>query len=190
MLPGGLIPSGIGGRLYVGNLGNVGDILNPSLGPTGTTNAVVQDVINWALERQDVVATCPHSGTYGAISRRYVAFDWRAQINIAYDYTTAPPEELLFVGAAQSNLGHTIGLRLNLADVTQDPLLLAYSASQRFYFCPSVVLERARPVLNAQGDIIRMACELSGNALMFLFPNDQTSWNTYQTYLNSRGWNT
>ncbi len=180
MPAGGLIPSGIGGCLCAGDLG--ADLTGPDCTEAqGSIENGLLDVGRWQLQELFLVAECPHSGTWGAISRRRVAYDFRYSCEIPYDYNN-PADELL-AGAA------TIALRLNLADVTQEPLLAANDADQRFYVAPSCILEMAIPVLDARGDVIRMTCHGSGNGLIFLFPDDQESYKSYMHYMNQRGWN-
>ncbi len=184
MPAGGLIPSGIGGCLVVGVLG--ADLTTPDNTESGADyddddNGIL-DVGRWRLQELFLTGQCPHSGTLGAISRRRVGYDFRFFCEIPYDYEN-PADEVL-AGAT------TIGLRLNLADVKQEPLLAANDAPQRFYIAPSCILEEAIPVLDAVGDVIRMTCQGSGNGLIFLFPDDQDAYTAYKQYMNSRGWNT
>ena len=180
MPAGGLIPSGIGGCLVAGELG--ADLTTPDCTEAkGSIQNGLLDVGRWQLQELFLTGQCPHSGTMGAISRRRVGYDFRYSCEIPYDYNN-PADELL-AGAT------TIALRLNLADVTQDPLLAANNAQQRFYIAPSCILEVAIPVLDAVGDVIRMTCHGSGNGLIFLFPDDQDSYKSYVSYMQSRGWN-
>jgi hypothetical protein len=180
MPAGGLIPSGIGGCLFAQPLGT--DLTTPDYTEAqGNTREGLLDVGRWLLQELFLAAECPHSGTWGAISRRRVAYDFRYSCEIPYDYNN-PADELL-AGAA------TIALRLNLADVTQEPLLAANDAEQRFYVAPSCILEAALPVLDARGDVIRMTCHGSGNGLIFLFPDDRNFYQSYMQYMNRRGWN-
>ena len=176
--PGGLIPSGIGGCLQVGALGT--DLSSPA--PIDHADQGILDVATWSLQEMFITAECTHSGTYGAVTRRRVAYDFRFSVSIPYDYEN-PPDELL--AGAQS-----IALRLNLGDVRQDPLLNQQldASQQRFYVAPSAFLETAQPVLDARGDVIRIQCSGVGNSLIFLFPDDQSSYSNYLSYLRSRGW--
>ena len=84
----------------------------------------------------------------------------------------------------------TIALRLNLADVTQEPLLAANDAQQRFYLAPSCILEAAIPVLNAVGDVIRMTCHGSGNGMIFCSRMTQdVLQGVHEVHAVRRGWN-
>jgi hypothetical protein len=177
---GGLIPSGIGGCLVAGDLG--ADLTTPDCTEAqGSPQGGLLDVGRWQLQELFLTGECPHSGTMGAISRRRVGYDFRYSCEIPYDYNN-PADEVLS-GAT------TIALRFNLADATQEPLLAANHAAQRFYIAPSCILEAAIPVLDAVGDVIRMTCHGSGNGLIFLFPDDADSYKSYLTYMQSRGWN-
>jgi hypothetical protein len=179
MPPGGLIPSGIGGCLCVGDLGT--DLTTPDWteAQCSISNGLL-DVGRWFLEELFITAECPHSGCWGAIARRRVAYDFRFNLEIPYDYNN-PPDEML-AGAA------SVGIRFNLADVTQEPLLAANNAEQRFYVAPSAFMERAVPVLDARGDVIRMNVTGLGNGIIFLFPDDQANYKAYIQYMQKRGW--
>ena len=114
MPAGGLIPSGIGGCLVAGELG--ADLTTPDCTEAkGSIENGLLDVGRWQLQELFLTGECPHSGTMGAISRRRVGYDFRYSCEIPYDYNN-PADELL-AGAT------TIALRLNLADVTQEPLI-------------------------------------------------------------------
>jgi hypothetical protein len=175
---GGLIPSGIGGCLIVGQLG--ADLTTPQDTEAQAKQGLL-DVARWTLQSLFLTAECPHSGTFGAISRRRVGYDFRYSCELPYDYNN--PADIL-LGAAT-----TVALRLNLADARQEPLLLSNNAVQKFYIAPSCILEAAIPVLNAVGDVIRIACHGSGNGLIFLFPEQADIYRAYVAYMNQRGWN-
>ena len=170
--PGGLIPSGIGGGIYVGTLGD-----------TSKDNADYFDVAGWTLQSIYHNAECTHSGTWGAISRRLVAYDFRFTASVPFDYNEKPPEQLL-------NDGQSVGIRFDIGDVTQDPLLSQQNGLvQRYYFAPSCLIEEARPVLDATGrDVVREIVTGVGNSIIFLLPDENDAWNAYKGYLQGRGW--
>ena len=135
MPAGGLIPSGIGGCIATGNLGD--DLTTPDWTEAQAGNVDDQDdgqgildIGRWVLETLYELRECPHSGCLGAIARRLVAYDFRFNLEVPYDYNN-PPDELLV-----SPLSCPI--RFNLADVTQEPLLRANDAQQRFYIARRV----------------------------------------------------
>ena len=180
---GGLIPSGIGGCLVVGDLGD--DLTTPASTEHQYGDGVL-DVARWQLQELFLTGECPHSGTFGAISRRRVGYDFRFACELPYDYNN-PADQFLSDAT-------TIALRLNLADSVLEPLLAANNAAQLFYVAPSCILEAAVPVLNAVGDVIRMTCHGSGNGLIFLLSSNGTSYvwesyTAYKAYMNQRGWN-
>ena len=173
VLPGGVIPSGVGGGIWCGAIPD-------DLTSTGDDDDYF-DVATWQLHSLYVNAECTHSGTYGAISRRQVAYDFRFSASVPYDYDN-PPEQLL-------NDGIGVAIRFDLGDVTQDPQLIAAHEQQKFYFAPSAFIDVARTVLDARGDVIRQDIQGSGNSLIFLFPEESAAWNDYKQYLQNRGWN-
>ena len=179
--PGGLIPSGIGGRVYGGTLGT--DLTQALTGaPPFPANVMMTDVGGWRLQALAIAAECTHSGTYGAITRRVVAYDWTATLGIPYDYKNPP--ELIF------NAPQSVGVRLNLGDVTQDPLLSQQAGiKQQFYVAPSGLLTAVRPVLDGAGrDVVRIDLVIAGSSLILRLPDQQQEYTDYIAYLVSRGW--
>lgn len=174
-IPGGRLISGIGGRIYV----NQGPIPNDELSGT------YFDVTQWSLMSENIMAECTHSGTWGAISRRLVGFDFRFSASIPFDYDK-PPETLL-------GYYTSVAVRLNIGDVTQDPIAMGDGQwpSQKFYFAPSAYLERVHTILNAARDVVRQEVIGVGNSLIYLLPDYQSglgNYDQYISYLRNQGW--
>ena len=179
--PGGLIPSGMGGRVYAGNLDvNLNQAMTGIDLPPGV---LATDVGRWSLQARAILAECPHSGCYGAIARRVVAYDWRATLSIPYDYLQPP--DINF------NAPQSVAVRFNIGDVDQDPLLASqnFALDQQFYVAPSAFLEAVQPVLDGAGrDVVRIDLSLAGNSLIFRLPAQLDQYTDYKNYLVSRGW--
>ena len=191
MPAGGLICSGVGGCAVAGNVGT--DLSGAGWTESGwqsngvnSNDNMFLDVARWELDPIYVWAECPHSGTWGAMSRRLVIMDFRFSLAIPYDYDNAP-DLILFPNTSYSG-AETISLRLNLADVKQEPLLKANNAEQQYYLAPSACIERTPLVLNAAGDVIRQQITGAGNGLLFHMPFEEDDYKAYMTYMQSRGW--
>ena len=184
MIPGGKVFGGTGGRIYVGDLGDMSLLTDTDTVPDPDGDLpTFFDVAQWQLQSLYHNAECPHSGCYGAIARRVVAYDFRFSASIPFDYDN-PPEQLL-------NYPQSVGLRFNLADVTQEPTAQALNidpGDQKFYFAPSALIDDAVPVLDAARDVIRIQVRGSGNSIIFLLPDESDDWNDYKQYLVNRGW--
>ena len=185
---GGLVTSGMGGCIYTADAGV--DLTLPDLTETHAgnypnssdgTSPIALDVGRWHLEPIYGTSECPHSGSAGAIARRYTYFDFRFSLEIPYDYNT-PPDQL-FIGTLIA-----CAIRFNLADVAQEPELSIHKPVQQYYLAPSALVERAPFVLNAVGDVMRMQVMGSGNGLLFHMPHEQEKYDAYKTNMESRGW--
>ena len=184
--PGGIIPCGIGGRIYVNEIGGDPMAGTSVRAPGGAVPMF--DVSNWQIQDIWHNAECTHSGTFGAISRRLVAFDFRWFATVAYDIEN-PPDTLL-------DTYQPVVIRFNIGDASLDPNQSSAGISQSFYMAPSALIDVCRTVLDATGrDVVRQEVSGSGNSvLMLINPNaeygDDSSWwyNSYKPYLVSRGW--
>ena len=147
-LPGGQIISGIGGCVFK---------LPP--GSTSMGSAQRLDVAAWALQEIYLDAECTHSGTWGCVARRRVAYDWMAQISVPMDQSSGSTIPGILLRDNES-----IGLRLNLGDVTMDGAAAAMGMTQKYYHGPSGILSQVRTILDATGkDVIRQDAMVKGN---------------------------
>ncbi len=194
IIPGGKIIGGMGGRVYVGSLGddenalgNFGGVNLPAA-PNGEPGYL--DISQWMVDREWITAQCPHSGTYGAISRRIVAFDWNFALSMPVNQDNMADRLLGFLpltDAGNPN-GINVALAFYLGDVKINPEAIAMGMAQRFYFAPAAVIRRARPVLNAVGDVIRMDVAGEGNSRLYLISDEKADCDAYIGYLKGRGW--
>ncbi len=171
--PGGRIIGGFGGRVYVNPLG------------TDQSAGKYFDVADWQVQSIYHNAECTHSGTFGAITRRLVAYDFRFSATVPYDYDH-PPEQLL-------NDAQSVAVRFNLGDVTEDPMAKEaglVASDQKYYFAPSALIDVASTTCRPGGDVIRQQIQGSGNSVIFLCPEELTAANEYLRKLSARGWNT
>ena len=201
--PGGLIISGIGGCLAVGTFNQSGldlsgDRYTENYFQTNQQNnndpfqpyGHHLDVTMWRLQIIRILKTCPHSGALGAISRRPAGYDFRYSLATPYDYTS-PPDYLL---GAQGGW-QPCAVRFNLADVVQEPMIqnpvfADLNVQQRCYIAPAAHMERALPVLNAAGNVIRMQIEGCGTGHLFLLPDQSAAYQAYLLYMRTQNWQT
>ncbi len=190
--PGGQIIGGMGGRIYTGPLGSDMDyfsglnMLNaPNSNNSGDPGFI--DVEQWAINRQWINADCTHSGMYGAIARRLVAYDWSFQASLPADQENLPDDLLEYFSDEDASFVNT-ALAFFLGDVKINPEAQAMQMTQRFYFAPAAMIRSCQPVLNASRDVIRYQISGEGNSRLFLCPNQNQDCNQYLNYLNSRGW--
>jgi hypothetical protein len=170
--PGGRIPSGVGGRIYVNSLGNDQDPGSPYF-----------DLARWHVDSIYHNAECTHSGCYGSAARRQVLYDFRFQAEVPFDIDN-PPEMLL--GDSM-----TVCIRFNFGDVNIDPAVYGMDAEQKYYFAPSCVLDNVQTILDATGrDVIRQVVQGSANSLLFFLPDQMSALQNYRAYLNGRKWAT
>jgi hypothetical protein len=194
IIPGGKIIGGMGGRIYTGPIGSdVGafsrltaltSIPNDAQGG-GTPGHI--EVEQWAIARQWINAECTHSGTYGAITRRIVAYDWQFQLSLPADQDNLPDVVLGFVPSDPANFIN-IAIAFFLGDVTINVEAVAMGMTQRFYFAPMCIIRSCQPVLNAARDVIRYQVTGEGNSRLWMIPDEQDDCTTYLNYLKSRGW--
>ena len=173
-IPPGNVLSGVGGCVYVASFGQ----------QFTQQNSTKIDIANWVVEQIPRNAECTHSGTWGAISRRRVAWDWRARIVVPLDMKNIPEYLLEDDGS--------VALRLNIGDPTLDPGTTSSGHSgdeQHYYFAPSGYLEGVRTILDAEGkDVIRQEAIVVGNSIMCILPDDNAFFTSYLNYLRGRGW--
>jgi hypothetical protein len=181
-LPGGQIIGGMGGHIFVGDHAtHYQDFFNQggnNPGQGGSVDGFIE-VAQWTIAAERLLAECPHTGTFGAISRRFVAEDWRFSCALPLDQEH-PPDILLTVDV-------NVSLAFYLGDVSINPEAQAMGMVQSFYWTPAALLRHTQPVLNAAGDVIRVNCTGEGNGLLFLIPDESSSADDYIAYLQNRG---
>ena len=194
VIPGGKIIGGMGGRIYVGTMGR-----DPSFfsGQDATTEiSTVEDgggdpgfldVEQWTISRQWINAECTHSGTYGAITRRNVAFDWHFQASLPADQANMP--DRLF-GPLNMDEAEFINLSVAffLGDVVINEEAKSMDMEQKFYYAPMCIIRSIQPVLSAARDVIRYQITGEGNSRLWLIPDEQEDCTRYISYLKTRGW--
>lgn len=196
ILPGGQIIGGMGGHILVGPMGASSEAL---LNPGHTSGAVqpvdgslfVIDVKRWELYRNWIEAECPHSGTYGAITRRVVAFDWYFQANMPLDQNNFP--ELAFEPVPLSEVDTyaqwiNCAVALWLGDVTINPEAVAMGMTQSIYYAPVAQLHTSVTALDASADVIRASVQVKGNSRLWLLPNDQEDSDEAYLYYKAKGY--
>jgi hypothetical protein len=195
VIPGGKIIGGMGGRIYTGPIGS--DIayfevrsaeeqiegISASDGDPGYL-----EVEQWTISRQWINAECTHSGTYGAITRRSVAFDWQFQCSLPADQDNLPDRIFGFNGVEDGPEFVNTAIAFFLGDVKINVEAVAMDMEQRFYFAPMCIVRSIQPVLSAARDVIRYHVSGEGNSRLWLIPDETESCGKYLTYLESRGW--
>lgn len=163
-IPGGAIISGIGGRIYVDSLpSDISDL---------TSADSYFDISQYQLQIIYLNAECPHSGTFGAIARRRVGYDFTFQATLPLDQGNFPGELL--------EDDQSVAIRFNLADTSIEPNAVYMGMQQRYYIAPSVLLTRVVTILDATGrDVIRQEIVGVGNSKIFLLPDHENEFNTY-----------
>ena len=194
ILPGGQIIGGMGGRIYTGPMGNDPNYFanlnaQKALGLNADPGYI--EVEQWAISRQWINAECTHSGTYGAITRRNVAYDWQFQCSLPLDQANTFPDRLLGVlpqDIAVNPAFVNAAIAFFLGDVTINVEAVAMKMTQRFYFAPMCIIRSCNPVLNASRDVIRYQVTGEGNSRLYLYPDEKTDCTNYINYLKTRGW--
>jgi hypothetical protein len=150
------------------------------------------EVSHWQIQRTWINADCTHSGTWGAITRRTVAFDWRFSVSVPVDQDNMPDVLLepimLGMGGDDPSSWVNISIAFMLGDVEQNVEAVAMNMEQKFYYAPAALLQSAVPVLDASRDVIRMQCSGEGNSRLFLIPDEEDACQVYMEYLKGRGW--
>jgi hypothetical protein len=188
IIPGGQIIGGMGGRIWCGPLGSDENFFAKLSGKApGRDTPWWIDVEQWMLPREWINAECTHSGTYGAITRRLVAYDWSFAASLPVDQANMP-EVILNVDPAAPPSWVNVAFAFYLGDVVQNVEAAAMGMTQRYYFAPAGIIQRAQPVLNAARDVIRMNVVGQGNSRCWLIPDEQQRCDKYIGYLKSRGW--
>ena len=196
-LPGGQIIGGMGGRIYTGPMGFTANTFAGYSALSSIPDAEEDaggagylEVDQWAIARQWINADCTHSGTYGAITRRLVAYDWQFQCSMPADQANLPDYLLnVQMSTAYSNPEFVnSSIAFFLGDVKINPEAVAMEMIQRFYFAPMCLIKSCQPVLNASRDVIRYQVSGEGNSRMFLIPDESDDCTTYCNYLLQRGW--
>lgn len=195
VIPGGQIIGGMGGRIYLGPMGwDRTQFLKKNANTQITLNQLSAggciEVDQWAIARTWINAECTHGGTYGAITRRLVAYDWQFQCSLPADQANLPDYLLNFqlsVAGTNPNLVN-VAIAFFLGDVTINPEAVAMGMTQKFYYAPACIIRAAQPVLNAARDVIRYQVSGEGNSRLWLLPDENTDCDAYFTYLKNRGW--
>ena len=175
VIPGGGIIGGMGGRIYVNVMGtDPSQFVRPGR-EQGPRARNYLDVEQWAIARQWINAECPHTGTWGAITRRNVAYDWQFQCSLPLDQTNTLPDRLLGVLPA---------------DIVRNPfyvncplpsIWVTWTSTRKpgdgnnpaFYFAPACMIRSCQPVLNAARDVIRYQVTGEGNSRLYLYPDEE-----------------
>jgi len=193
VIPGGNIIGGMGGRIYTGPMGSDYSYFksrsateNIEDASTGDGDPGYLEVEQWAISRQWINADCTHSGTYGAITRRLVAFDWQFQASLPADQENLP--DYLFAYSPDSAEFVNTAIAFFLGDVKINVEAVAMGMEQRFYFAPMCMIKSCQPVLSAARDVIRYQISGEGNSRLFLIPDEETPCSDYLRYLKDRGW--
>ena len=188
-IPGGQIIGGMGGRIYVGQMG-VAPAVFKGYDAAHEPGSNYLEVDQWALVRQWINAECPHTGTYGAITRRNVAYDWQFQCSLPLDQQHFPDWILgvLPSDIAESPANVNNSIAFFLGDVTINVEAVTMGMQQRFYYAPACIIRSCQPVLNASRDVIRYQVSGEGNSRLWLIPNEETDCSNYLNYLKGRGW--
>ncbi len=189
-IPGGQIIGGMGGRIYIDEMGvtpsdfsglsATSDIINGS--PSGI------DIEQWTIARQWINAECTHSGCFGAISRRLVAYDWQFQCSLPVDQQNFPDDLFYFSASQDDDSWVNVAIAFYLGDVQTNPEAQAMSMTQSYYYSPACIIRSIQTVLNASRDVIRYQLSGEGNSRLFLMPSDQSDCQQYISYLQGRGW--
>jgi len=182
VIPGGKIIGGMGGGICFGPMGT-----DPANFDNDGTNDFYLDVDQWSITRQWINADCTHSGTYGAVTRRNVAFDWHFQASVPLDQVTIP-ETLLAYNSGDDPNTINLAAAFFLGDTARNQEAIAMEMEQKFYYAPMCIIRSCQPVLNAARDVIRCQISGEGNSRLWLIPNEETACSQYLTYLKDRGW--
>ena len=197
IIPGGKIIGGMGGRVYLGNMGSGPEFFQnynamseiPTADEGGGTDGSIAciEIDQWTIARQWINAECTHSGTYGAITRRNVAFDWHFQLSFPADQANLPDHLLGFLSGDSPSAVNT-AIAFYLGDCIINPEAVAMEMVQKYYFAPMCIVNSVHPVLNASRDVIRYQVTGDGNSRLWLMPEEKDSCTLYLGYLKSRGW--
>jgi len=205
ILPGGHIISGVGGRIWARDYTisenqtspKFEDIIN-NAAPFNVKNGEVRaldggifgvEVADWRLSIRTNLASCPHTGTFGADCHRIVLDSWSFSASTPLDQRSPPDMTLTAeTGNEITTHGQNISLAFKLGDVTINPEALQMGMGQQWYYGPSAYLREANPVLNASGDVIRTSFSGVGSGHLFLLPMEEEWCGTYLEYLRSMGW--
>jgi hypothetical protein len=148
------------------------------------------DIEQWRIERQWINAECTHSGTFGAVTRRLVAYDWQFQCALPVDQDNFP-DDLFFFSPSQDDAEYVnvnLAIAFYLGDVKTNPEAQAMNMQQSYYYSPACIIRSIQPVLNAARDVIRYELSGEGNSRLFLLPSEQEDCQKYTQYLQGRGW--
>jgi len=194
IIPGGKIIGGMGGRIYTGPIGS--DVAyfkqrnaqeNIEGIATGDGDPGYCEVDQWTISRQWINAECTHSGTYGAVTRRNVAFDWHFQASFPADQDNLPDRIFGFNTGDDAGTINT-AVAFFLGDVKINVEAVAMEMEQRFYFAPMCIIRDVHPVLSAARDVIRYQVSGEGNSRLWLIPDEEDACTAYTAYLQARGW--
>ena len=190
--PGGQIIGGMGGRIYTNSMGADAAsfaALNATIAMSDTSASPGHiEIDQWTISRQWINAECTHSGTYGAITRRNVAFDWHFQCSLPLDQHNMFPDRLLGFLAMDPADHIDTAIAFFLGDTTINVEAKAMGMTQRFYYAPMCIIRSCQPVLSAARDVIRYQVTGEGNSRMWLWPDEKSDCEAYCSYLKTRGW--
>jgi hypothetical protein len=198
IIPGGRIIGGMGGRIYTGLMGTppgtfANDNANvniPAAAAQTTPGPGYIEVDQWAIAREWINAECTHTGTYGAVTRRLVGYDWKFQVSMPADQDNLA-DYLLNVfptDVAANAMAVNWAIAFFLGDVTINVEAVAMGMTQKFYYAPACIIRSCHPVLSASRDVIRYQVSGEGNSRLFYWPDESTNCNLYLAYLKTRGW--
>ena len=190
-IPGGQIIGGMGGRIYVNAMGYSPDAFADKSATTDISSDGSSDygldIDQWTISRQWINAECTHSGTFGAITRRLVAFDWQFQCSMPVDQNNFP-EYLFAYAPADDSEWINLAIAFYLGDVKTNVEAQAMGMTQSYYYAPACMIRSIQPVLSAARDVIRYQLSGEGNSRLFLYPDEKAACQQYISYLNNRGW--
>jgi len=190
-IPGGQIIGGMGGRIYLDDMGTTPDVFAGYNATTQLVPGSYLEIDHWTIAREWINAECTHSGTWAAITRRLVAYDWRFECSLPFDQASQAPDAAMGVtlaGIAAFPASVNFAVAFFLGDVVVNPEAAAMRMTQRMYYAPAAMIRSCRPVLDAARDVIRYQVAGEGNSRLWLLPDDKADCTQYLQYLSSRGW--
>ena len=141
---------------------------NESDGGTIADGTYFPTIGNWRMEETQLLSVFGAAGMRGYITRRVVAYDWKAVIDLQYE------------------LGHSLGYLaqgdyfsacLFLGDAGNDNSLYPSNVEQMNYWAPWAVCEKVITIDNSDtGDIIRQQVQIAGCWSIYLMPADEDYW--------------
>ena len=192
-IPGGKILGGMGGRIWISDADSLPpDAVNNPLFVNDDQNANAPntlEVAQWQVQRITHLAECPTTGSWGAINRRVVAFDYHWAASIPVDQDNMPDVVLASYAQAPQDYDSaniTVALAFLLGNVEENPeaqVMGLTSQDQKYYWSPSAYMQVAGFVLDSSRDVIRVNVNGMGNSRMYLIPDELNSANAYYKWL-------